>query len=244
MGFYYFTEEKETGEKMPEVTRNLEYGYATLALANVLALISSTMTPGAGPTAPETVAPSELFRLLGLAVVGFLVLALTILSWVLRIMGWDAVYRATGKRLYRWTRIVIIILPIIGVIVMVVFIIVGVLEVMAAGTEEAAAVGPWIYGVLAGTALIALSYVFEGFSLLDMSYSYGSKLLRAGGILLIVAQFASIVSGSLSAVMFSEVLRSGLHTWLNAANNCLQLGSSILVFLGVREVKIDGGERA
>ncbi len=220
--------------------KNLGRGFLLLVVASALSLVmtlTSQMMVGQvrpTPTIPRTL----LVQVLVIGFLGFLLLILYIVSWILRIIGWGGICRGVGKKFYCYTRILLIVLPVLGVAIMIGAAMLMAMEIFTLGVPttpiKPKGLEKWGGFFLLGAVLITVAFLVEGVALLDSSYVFASKLLRNGAFLYIAAQVFSILTGVINQLLAAPL--EVATTALNVAGQILGLVSALIVYWALRGV--------
>lgn len=167
-----------------------------------------------------------------LMVVGVLALILSIVAWVLKVLGWGNLCKARLRKFYCLTRLIVLGAPIAGVLL----ILAGVLTVFfSAFSSVATGLEPLLFEegmvagvsgyVIAGVVVMAAGNVFEGVASLDLGLLTKERVLAIGSLLYLAAVVVSVLSqasralgGISSAVSLvsNMLLAAGYH----AARKC------------------------
>jgi len=219
---------------------NLRRGFLLLFGASAIDLFLALFSLSAYIRGARATAVPRSLAVWGLAA-GLLALTLFILgilSWVFRIIGWGKLCRGVGKRFYCYVRIILVLLPILGTIVVAATIALLIVKMLSLGPtmsvwELEKAKGLVIYFAL-GLALMTASFIIEGVALLDFSYVLESRLLRNGGALYIVANVLSVLNSVTGMLKFAPIVKSVF----NILSSILAVVSALMLYWALRA----GGE--
>ncbi|OYT27120.1 MAG: hypothetical protein B6U95_06605 [Thermofilum sp. ex4484_82] len=208
----------------------LKNAFMLEALTALLGIITSVISLlYTGNLQIEELSPEHLGYFIIIAILG-LILALTaIISWIFKILGWGSICKTNFKKFYCYTRLAIIILPIIGIsMTMIAGFIIG-LQLTVSGhqasPEEIAESVPATVKVIAvlGSIIASTGFVIEAISLFDISIIYSEPMLKIGSIIYIT---------SLAASIFQQVLALPINV-----ANAIGIIAAILIFLSLNKLK-------
>ncbi len=220
-------------ERLLNGFKRIRQGFLLLIPSSVIGLIVAPLT---SPRDFLELGPGVIAYLIFIGILGMVSAILVIASWILRIVGWGNICGAGIKRFYCYTRLLLIVLPIVGVAISIIGGIIYGIQVFTSGLEY---VGQTLFPptllavIIAGSLIITAGFLVEGVSLLDISYIYGRGMLRIASILYLLSLVVSTVLS-----IFSTTQAVFGATWMGLLSNTLQLVSSITLYIGLR-VKIE-----
>ncbi|OYT31565.1 MAG: hypothetical protein B6U94_02705 [Thermofilum sp. ex4484_79] len=206
-------------------TRLLYEGVSKLKLSASLGVILSVLSITVSFIGINSLNP---IYLAFTAIFGFMILILELIAWALKIIGWGRICSTRIKKFYCWTRLALIIFPIIGMLASFVgFLVIFLRQPLSMGVGNIAKREKSFETIgIIGGLIFSLGYLFEAVGLYDFSLIYRNSILRVGSILYIISIAVSPISSLIEATTVKSLL-----------NNSLHFISSFLVFLGLAKIQ-------
>jgi len=220
------------GENMGETIlskalKNLKRGFLILSISSLMGLILSLTTRNTFTAETlKLTSPNILLTMITLIVIGLVLFILGLVSWILRIIGWGDLCNVKIKKFYCYTRLALIIFPIIGITISMIGGILIAFESMSAAQQGVIPqVKPSFSAIVTlGSLLFLVGFILEGVSLYDFSLVKQDEVLKYASILYILSILSSAITTILTAII------GHVNYVIGVFNNILQLVSGAALY--------------
>jgi len=170
----------------------------------------------------------DIIRILLVSILGIFSMILSLTIWVFKILGWGYLCKLKIKNFYCWTRLAILIFPILGLLAMIIVFITVFLNNPSYIYQLNFDSNKELRLILFFTAIFfSVGYIFESVAIYDLSIVYKNKTLKYGSIMYLLAV---IISPIIS-------MNSTRNLYLSILGNMFQVVISLFIYNGLSNVQ-------